>query len=524
MILRPRRRHIAAAMGVAAFLLVMLITSGNGPGLDPDAMGYIGAATSFAHHGTFRVPSNSWDEEDSTSALTTWPPGFSVAMAIPQFLGAGPMLSAQIVLASSAFVTSFILFILIETGGGAIAAAGGVAAVFVTPAIIGVHWSALSEPLFLACLLLTLLAMVQRPRNPIVAGIPAAAAAIVRYAGVCAPAAVVLWFFLTGRDGFRQRLADAVRAAVVPVIVLGAWVVRSALISDGQGGVDFAVYGKLGPTLRQGLETLRDWVTPGIESPSASEILSIVMAGLIAIIIVAGWRRVRGASRSLAAGRGVSGVAARERTADDRAAYASRFLEADALLLGCYLAVLVSARIFVGDAIPFDFRLLAPAILLLEAALAVLLSFFLASAGVRIRAAALVVIALWFAGSISVSAQDASDAVANGEDFASTDWRTSPTIEWIRTRSQGWTLFTNWPAAVYFHTNRNAHDIPQSLDTADLNEFGATLRERHGAFVVFSSYNTDYAPPDSIARRLGLVEQAHFSDGEVWVSPGSGSK
>jgi hypothetical protein len=80
-------------------------------------------------------------------------------------------------------------------------------------------------------------------------------------------------------------------------------------------------------------------------------------------------------------------------------------------------------------------------------------------------------------------------------------------------------IFTNWPAAVYFRTGRITRDVPQSLDTAELREFGETLRERHGVFVAFSSYNTDYPPSDSIARGAGLVKAERFSDGTVWVSP-----
>jgi len=100
-----RRAQFALALGAAAFALVLAVTSGAGPGLDPDAMAYLGATTSLVRHGTLRIPSSQWDATDSTSALTTWPPAFSIAMAVPRALGAGSLLSARIVNALAAFVT-----------------------------------------------------------------------------------------------------------------------------------------------------------------------------------------------------------------------------------------------------------------------------------------------------------------------------------------------------------------------------------------------------------------------------------
>ena len=473
----------------------MVITSGAGPGLDPDAMAYVGAAASLAHQGTLEVPSNSWDEEDSTASLTVWPPGFSTAMAIPQELGASRVTSARIVMSLAAFVTAATLFLLIESAAGPFAAIAGVVTVFATPAIVGVHLSVLSEPLFLACLLLTLLSMVRRPRNPWIAGVAAAASVMVRYAGLCAPMAVVLWFFFSDEKPLRQRFTDAAKAALVPVIALAAWVIRGALLPDAQHEMEISIYGHLGPTLHQGISTVADWLAPGLETHVIRVLAVIVMAAAIVFVI----------------SRAARPISNRVKTFE--------FLKADLLLLGCYVATLLAARVFVGDAIPFDFRLLAPAILLAEAAIVVTVATFFSRAALPERIAVATLGGLWLIGSIFVSSLSAADAITDGSDFGSSDWRDSPTVEWVNTQSAGWTIFTNWPAAIYFRTGRMARDIPQSLDTAELREFRETLRDRHGVFVAFDSYNTDYPPSDSIARGAGLVEANKFADGKIWVSP-----
>ncbi len=329
---------------------------------------------------------------------------------------------------------------------------------------------------------------------------------MVRYAGICAPAAVVLWFFFRGQKQLRQRFVDAGKAALVPVIGFGGWLIRSARVPDGQGGAGIAPYGHFGATLREGAQTIADWLAPGIESPSLQAIVAISVVVAITVIVVTAWRRIAAQSRV------------------GRSAGALLLLRADILLLSCYVAILLSARLLVGDAIPFDFRLLAPAVLLAEVGIAVALMSFLGGATRPIQATVIALLCLWVVGSIAVSSADAWDSVTIGYDFASTDWRASPTLKWVRTGSAGWTLFTDWPAAVYFHTHRIARDIPASLDTTDLREFGKILRERHGAFVAFTAYNTDYPPPDSIAHALGLVQARNFSDGKVWVSPATEPK
>jgi hypothetical protein len=317
---------------------------------------------------------------------------------------------------------------------------------------------------------------------------------MVRYAGVCAAMAAVLWFFFSDQKPVRRRFTDATKAALVPAIAIGWWVIRNTMLPDAKSGMEVSVYGHLAPTLREGIATIADWLAPGIETQPLQVLAVIAMAAAIVFIMAKTLRSIRTNEHTLV------------------------FMKADLLMLSCYVATLIAARLFVGDAIPFDFRLLAPAILLAEAAIVVALAIFVSRAGRAMRIVVASVAGLWLAGSVFVSSQSAADAITDGFDLASSEWRESPTLGWVRSHSAGWTIFTNWPAAVYFGTSRVARDIPQSLDTAELRSFGETLREQHGAFVALSLYNTDYPPTDSIARGAGLVEAERFSDGKVWVS------
>jgi len=417
-------------------------------------------------------------------------------------------MSARIVNALAAFVTAAVLFLLLEGAAGTIAAICAVIAVFATTAIVGVHLSVLSEPLFLASLVLTLWAMVGTPlpgsryplsvTQPWVARIPAALAAMTRYARVCAPAAVVLWFFFHGDKSLRRRITDAAQAAAIPAILVAIWLARSFRVGDVSGSPELGLNGNPGPTFHEATQTFADWLAPGIDAPTIQLIIALTLAAGIVAIVVKGARHLSPRARTI--------------------------IRADALLLGCYLFVLMSARVLVGSAIPFDFRLLAPAILLAEIAIIVTIAGYLAQAGTVTRRVVIAVSALWFAASATQSARDASDAVTEGYDFASSDWRESPTLDWVRSRSTGRTLFSNWPAAIYFRTSRIARDIPQSPDTAELSEFARILERSHGAVVTFSVDNPDYPSGETLARKLGLKKLAQFDDGTVWVAPTGISK
>ena len=77
----------ATVLGMAAFALVLAVTDPPGPGLDPDAMAYMGAAESVAAHGDYRIPAGVWSGSDSTGALAHFPPGYSTLIALPVRLG-----------------------------------------------------------------------------------------------------------------------------------------------------------------------------------------------------------------------------------------------------------------------------------------------------------------------------------------------------------------------------------------------------------------------------------------------------
>lgn len=291
-----RRRSLshlvaAAILGSIAFTVVLAATDPPGPGLDPDAMAYMGAAESVAWQGRYRVPATEWWSDDSTAALTHFPPGYSTALALPVRLGMAPPQAARLLQALAAAATIGITVWLVAAATTLLAGALLGVALMVTPALEVVHISVLSEPLFLACLALMLAAMTRRRRSAattLATGIAAAVAAMIRYAGVAFVGAAALWAFAE-RGSLRQRLQRSGLAVLPALLLQGAWVLRTRALHERAEIRRFALYGNIGPTLYQAGATVRDWLVPDPDAwsdpmpyrPALAVAAALVVAALV---------------------------------------------------------------------------------------------------------------------------------------------------------------------------------------------------------------------------------------------------
>ena len=513
---RPRLTHllVAAALAIAAFILVLAATDLPGPGLDPDAMAYMGAAESVAARGEYRVPSAPWWSADSTAALAHFPPAFPTVLALPVRLGMAPPQAARLVEALAAAVT--VLTVVLLVSEAATLLAGGLLAValFAMAAMHEVHVSVLSEPLFLACTALTVAAMTRRRRRPLVVGVIAAAGVLTRYAGLALVGAAAIAAYVEP-GSLRERARRLVLTLLPTVVLQGAWIARTQLLGGPATIRQFALYGGFGTTLDQGGRTLRDWIVPDPGAPENAmpgRALLAAMAILVLITLVA-----MGARRIAVARTTASGAA---RIRDEAAA---RLLAACALIGGCYLAVLVVSRLLADPAIPFDARILSPFLLLASVAVAVSLAAWWrppdAAAARRghglARAAVAGALGVWLVASAAVTRGQWRQALAWGSDFAGEQWRDSELLLWARLDGARVPLFSNGPSAVWFHLHRPARAVPRRADAAALAAFADTLRVRGGRVLAFDVSDPGYATRTALERAPGLRVVEQLSDGVI---------
>lgn len=499
--LRLTRLVLALLLGVIAFTLVIVITEDPGPGLDPDAQAYLGAAESLALKGTYWIPSAKWRSADSTEALAHFPPGYSTVLALPIRLGMAPPQGARLIQAVAAFISVAVLVLLVSSATSLVAGALLPMALFAMTSMHELYVSVLSEPLFFACLIVALAAMVWWPDRPLRAGLPAAAGVMTRYAGAAVVAALAVWMLMQPGT-WLVRLRRAAIAIAPSALLEVAWIVRTRLAA-GPGEIrEFAVYGNVGPTLCQGLATLIAWLAPdipGAPSPMAHRGL-IALTGAIALLAL------------------VTMGAARARRDAEREPFAWRIVTASALIIVCYLIVVAASRLLADPDIPLDERMMSPVLLLLATSIATLLGVWWRSAPHRVaRVAVLVMLVAWWLAAARATRAKAHYALTWGSDFAGQQWRTSEVLSWARTEGASAPLYSSWPAAVYFHLHRPARELPRRSDASTITAFADTVRARRGYVLLFGIPNRLYAPKDSLlkTRRFEILEE--LSDGWILV-------
>jgi hypothetical protein len=433
-----------------------------------------------------------WSDAEPTSALSHFPPGFPVAIAASVRLGLLPAQGARLIESVAFAVTVAIVTYIVGSTVGTLAGILLAVAVMIARPIVLVHLTVLSEPLFLCALAATVLGML-RGWHPLVVGTIAVAGALVRYAGIAVVAAVVLWQ-LVQPGSIRRRLARAVMAGLPTLVFFGGWVVHTRVESGESGIRQFGIYGNLSEALGQGGRTIAAWLVPTPDPPSNMQLWIAVAAGLIVAL--------------------VTSVGTRQTARSDDEP--RRALAASALLICCYCAVLIVSRLTADANIPFDERILAPLILLIMIGTGVAVGGAWRGWGLLLRGSLALLFAAWLGMSALAVSDDVSWATSYGSDFAGEDWRSSELLRWVRTQGMSAPLYSNWPAAIYFHAQRPAWLLPDTRDVAVLRAFGDTLARRRAVIVAFDAPSPDCVPPDSVVAIAGLRTIARFSDGAVY--------
>jgi hypothetical protein len=493
----------AAVLGIVAFTLVLVVTDLPGPGLDPDALQYLGAAASVAANGEYSVPLEGWASADSTEPLTHFPPGYPTALALPVRMGMEPTQASRLVDASAAFIMVATCVLLVGMAASPTVGVLFALSLFAMTAMYTSHASVLSEPLFLACLALVLAAMVLAPDRPLRAGIPAAVAVMTRYAGLSIVGAIGLWA-LTRPGRWTDRLRRAA-LAVAPALVLQViWVLRTRAVAEVSDIRKIAIYGNWGKTLTQAGNTFMAWLIPDASAdhdPLANRALlavaaAIALAGLVAIGV---WHARRAESAK-----------------EPESRIATRLMSAAALVLACYAGLLFASRLLADPGIPFDERIFAPALLLLMIISATALTFWWR--GTRLIVARVAVgaaLIAWWCAALAATRTNAHFAMTWGSDFAGQQWRDSEVLAWGRMEGSDAPIYSNWPAAVYFYLHRPSHELPMLKEHASLKAFGDTVRAHNGHVLLFSVKSEDYVANALLIKNSGLDILEELNDG--WI-------
>jgi hypothetical protein len=256
------------------------------------------------------------------------------------------------------------------------------------------------------------------------------------------------------------------------------------------------------------------WLAPGLEpGVTASAVTLLVLAALGALFVWTVREAVRGAGGpgALRAGE--------ERTGAVRSGEVCLFRAVE-LTAVSYVAMILVSRALADSGIPLDDRIVAPLFLLAAIAIGTALAaWWRAAWRIPGRIALFLTVGFafsWAAGQAEVIGGFVHEFQTDGGDLAGASWRQSPLVAWAAASDARTRLYSNWPAAVWFHTGRAALALPDALDAATVAAFRAKFERENGAVLVFREPSPDVASPDSLASLAGLVAVARWQQGTVW--------
>lgn len=466
--LNSDHRLVACAIFVGAALAVLQLNASAWlPAVHADSVQYMEAGESLANGNGLQIPFASWADTDSVSTLSHFPPGMSVAIAgIMKTTGARKHIAALWVLCLAAGFSLSVTFLIGSLVGGW--GTGFLMAIMVAvmPPFVIAHTAIWSEPLYVSLLLLTLLAMVRIPEHPIVAGLLAAAAVLVRYLGVSAVLGLGVWTFFKTND-WKKTLVSVSPGTVAFL----SWSIRAreqggAVRTIGEYAVDFSA------TLAQLPGAFQFWLTPGLGV--------LWTAGLLVAVVWAMSRAPRTISVPVA------------------------------ILVGAHLLVILASRLVVDARIPFDQRMFMPVFVLAMLSVAAYL------AKTRISGVA---IALGWCAIIGMEDQVGLQSLGeNGSFYSSREWMASDLISWVDNRMAGLDVYSNEPGMTYFLSERSARTLP--LKTQDFEAFTEKWKKNPGAIVLVAPLRPDEIGPQPYLDALEATV-VHQSNLGVVLMPAS---
>ena len=445
-------------------------------------MSYLGAAESLRNHGAFLVPVADWSDEDSSSVLGHFPPGFSIAIAAASAAGLSSIQAARAVMVLTAALTAGLLMWWLAADAGVAAGALAVLLGLASPTLATDYVRILSEPLFIALVVLQLVLMVRRPAVPLWWGLAAAGAVLTRYSGLALVGAAALVAFVRA-PGPRRRARDVALAAGPGLAAYALW---SLYVRLAGGDVrSYGYYPGILGQLGEARDTLLAWLAPGITRPA--------LQWCVAVLVLAG------AAAVLA-----------------RAAQRLPWLGVAALLGVAQVAMLVVSRVIADPGVIFDDRMLSPIAVLALAAVATAFVIAWRTWTPRGRIVGAALLLSWGAASAAASWRFVRTAREDGWGYASPEWRESPAGRWLTGEGRGHAIFTDNPAAVWYVAHRPLRGLPGSLAPDSVRAFADTLRVRGGVIMDWADdYDSD-VDPAALARAIGLRRLAGDSLGTVW--------
>ena len=477
-----------AALGcLAAFGSgLVLYSTVLGAGLSDDSYFYLGAARNLLNR-------------PGPELTPHFPPLFTLILAGIGLLGPDPLPAARYFNAAlfgvNIFLTGGYVWVVTRKPW---AAAGAALLVLVSDTLLEAHAWALSEPLFMLCLLggllwLTRYGSTRRTRDLVITGLWWGAACLARYIGIALLMAGGLWLLLQADRGRIRRVIWFGLAGLAPNL---PWLIRNYLLTGKPTSREFAIHLPPESWWLSGVNNFLLWILPG-RLVNHHEWL---LGSAAALVVLAG----------------LAWAAFRLRGGLYRKSWGFLREPRGALAIAAifYMLVILFSRFFMDARVPLDKRLLAPLLLMAL----ILLVDALAGAWPGRQTIKLLICAVWvlLAGLYSWRTVDLVDSFRTiGRGFSSARDPISETYAYLR-KHPDVPVYSNGKAGIYFWTGKMTLDLPAP---EQLSAFRANLPDSGAWVVVFDSIPVDLYGYSLTQLDEGLTVQIQLSEATIYRAP-----
>ncbi len=483
---------------VLVSLLLFLLNTRHGIGILPDSTRYLGLAPS----------------QDA--------PLYSWVLAAVTKLGLTRAQSAEMVGLILACINPLLIWQLLArmTRRPAYAAVGTALIIF-APTFVALHAAAMSEPLFLCFIFLSLLTLLRfwetaDRRWLIACSIAIGVAGLTRFTAPPLGAAIAIGLLLDRRVPFGRRVVDVVILAALSSAIFLSWSLLSQMVAGHSLGRTLAFNGNMGAKAwHTSLVTLLSWLVPS-QVPDKYRLLLSLLAAICSAALVF-WQISRTVRRTGAE------------------AAPERLLPAVlTLFLPFYLVFF-----FVAASIEANQTLVPRYALPIYVTTILLMTIVIAEArgvsGVigRLQTILIAVAALVLVGNVVRTAQRTHQAYAQGVGYSSLAWMRSPTMQAVAHLPANTTIYTNAPDAIAYVLRRHAvfipmlalprtgHEDPAHPFAAQIYELRNDPNPSNKVFVFFNRVDWRFYLPTE-ARLQGLLQlklRDRESDGRIYTLP-----
>lgn len=476
-----------------------------------------------SHHGMIVLP-------DSTRYMGISPipydaPVYHWMLVLPHALGV-PLLTAAEMWAMIALAVNVALaFALIRrTTEDWRYAAVGTALIALAPQFVSLHAAVLSEPPFIAFVLLTLwftLDYFERGarRDLVVASLMLGMATLSRFTAPPLGAAIVLVILADSRLSFGRRMVDSALVALPGAALFFVWVALSTLTVGHSIGRELRFYGNMGPAQWwANLETTAAWILPDAVP------LAVRICLLVAVLAFAIWQF----ARQFAAWR----QARLDRSCEQRIVFS--------LMLGLFFVGYL-AFVWLSTALEANLQFVGRYGFPAYVVLVMMVTTQASGLDRNLRGIGTIWLALGGLAALVLASHALRTSVRThqvfqeGNGYLSRDWQASPTIAAIRALPANAVIYSNGADALALLTERSTRIVPQErqlrTNRPDPNnppdaQIAKMKAEANAGLPVYLitldriDWRFYLASEDRLRRELPLLPVGSFSDGRIYrVAP-----